>query len=304
VTESIDAYNQKRIGLEEVEINVNAPVRASFDPQTQAYTFDLPYLFLISRQDSESLYSLAPPRLAERDRYAADVIDHWDCKSVTAENVTYQFLICRTSTLPRNPAERNQNRAATFGASAYFILSDGKEASSSVKLSFNDANDTEHKIEDTSVKSLDVPPVRGDWEIPDPDEKLVDIARDDFRIRFNPQTWAGRIGAAEVLSARQLSSLTTFTPAAGADYCVWLPGAGNAVNRLLSNSGDPVAYLVTAHDRDGQSSTSIVFEMRTPNGLHLGTLQCFFPRASSAASIAFSRWISTVGSHLTLDVRP
>src|SRR5438093_10862137 len=51
VTESIEAYNQRRIGLDEVDVNVNAPVRAFFDPQTQAYTFDLPYLFLIRQED-------------------------------------------------------------------------------------------------------------------------------------------------------------------------------------------------------------------------------------------------------------
>jgi hypothetical protein len=82
VTESVQAFSLNKIGLDEVDVNVNAPVRASFDAQTLAYTFDLPYLFLISREDNESLYSLAPPRLAERQRNG--VID-WACKSVTAE---------------------------------------------------------------------------------------------------------------------------------------------------------------------------------------------------------------------------
>ena len=56
VTESIQAYNQKRIGLDEVDVNLNAPVRAVYDSQTQAYSFDLPYLFLVSRQDNENIY--------------------------------------------------------------------------------------------------------------------------------------------------------------------------------------------------------------------------------------------------------
>ena len=310
VTETIEAYNQRRIGLAEVEVNENAPVRAAFDPQTQAYTFDLPYLFLVDRQDNESVYSLDPPRLADRDRYATDVTDHWDCKSVTADAVTYQFLICRTTTAPRNAAVRSQVQAPTFGASAYFILSDGREASSSVKLTFNDANDTEHKIEDASIanpsdadNSLDArnPAV---WEAPDSDEKIVDLVRDEFRIGFAVSTWTGRIAAAAVLSGGRLSRLESSNPAAGADYCVWLPGAASAANRLLANdAGEPAAYSVTVHDRDGQS-TSIAFDMRTPAGLHMGTLECFFPRASSAASIDFRRWTSIVGEHLTLEVRP
>ena len=69
-----------------VEVNVNAPVRASFDSRSSAYSFDLPYLFLIKQDEGGGdLYSLDPPRLADRQRYATDVIDHWDCKSVTGE---------------------------------------------------------------------------------------------------------------------------------------------------------------------------------------------------------------------------
>src|SRR5206468_6352600 len=118
-------------------------------PQSRAYSFDLPYLFLVREQDKERLYSLDPPTLMDRYKYVTDVVDHWDCKSVYADNVTYEFLICRTTSLPRNPAERNQSRPA-FGASAYFILSDGKEASSSVKLMFGDSGGPRQPGEDAS----------------------------------------------------------------------------------------------------------------------------------------------------------
>src|SRR5207249_9589469 len=159
-------------------------------PQTQAYTFDLPYLFLIRQEDSEGVYSLDPPRLADRDRYSGDVTNHWECKSVTADAVTYQFLICRTTTLPRNTAARSQSRPV-FGASAYFILSDGKEASSSVKLTFNDANDTTHPVDDANGSNRSDGPggnslnlqAAAIWEVPDSDEKIVDLERDEFRIR-------------------------------------------------------------------------------------------------------------------------
>ncbi len=305
VTESVEAYNRGRIDLEEVVVNVNTAVGASFDVQTQAYTFDLLYLFLVSRQDSENLYSLEPPRLAERARYATDVISHWDCKSVIAEAVTYQFLICRTTTVPRKPAARSRGQAETFGASAYMILSDGKEASSSVKLTFDDANDAKHIVEDASASKT--PEISGPatWELPDSDEKLVDLGRDEFRLRFNSKTWSGRMAAPEVLSERKLSSLESSSPPAGANYCVWLPGDASSAGLLLANDPlEPVAYSMTAHDQDGQSSTSIVFDVRSAAGVHLGTLQCVFPRISSAASIAFGRWTSIVGDHLTLEVRP
>src|SRR5262249_23577641 len=157
---------------------------------------------------------------------------------------------------------------------AYFILSDGKEAASSVRLSFSDANDAQHTIEDNSV-AVPEPPRVAAWESPDADEKLLDVLREEFRIRFAPQTWTGRIGAAQVLSGRQISSLDSAKPAAGADYCVWLPG-GSAAQSLLTDS-PAVQYSVGARDADSQSSTSINFNLLAQNGAHLGSLQCSFP---------------------------
>ena len=305
VGETIDLFNQGRIPLEEIEVNVNAPVRAGFNAETGAYSFDLPYLFLVSRQDDETLYSLSPPRLAERTKYATDVLDHWDCKSVTAENVTYQFLICRTTTMPRNAAERSLYRAPMFGASAYFILSDGKEASSNVKLSFGDSNEADRRVVDAGLPAPEAEPERALWETPDSDEKLLDIARDEFRIRFNPQTWPSRITNAALLTVKQLSSLASGNPAEGADSCVWLPGSADTARRLLSaDPNEPVEYSVTARDRDTQSSTSITFEMKSAGGARFGALQCFFPRLPSAFGVTFGRWTSIVGPHLTIEVRP
>ena len=310
VTETVEAYSQRRIGFDEIAVNTNAPVRAVFDSETQAYRFDLPYLFLVSRQDDQSIYSLNPPELAERYRYATDVINHWDCKSVTAENVTYQFLICRTTTLPRIPAQRSQSRSV-FGASAYFILSDGKEASSSVKLSFDDADNAKHIVEDagatTLVSDLDSRhgPDSAAWEVPDSDEKLLDITRDEFRIRFSAQSWTGRIGAIQVLSAKRISSVESPSPAPGVDYCIWSPGGTAAAEQLLAaNSYERVTYTLTPHDQDARSPTSIIFNFNALAGGHLGRLECVFPRASSAAGISFDRWVSIVGDHLALEVRP
>jgi hypothetical protein len=305
VSESIDAFNQQRIGFNEIEVNVNAPVRATFDGRTQAYTFDLPYLFLVAEQDNQRVYSLEPPRLLGRNRYATEAIDHWDCKSVTADAVTYQFLICRTTTVSRDAALRAQR--ATFGASAYFILSDGKEASSSVKLSFTDVDNKERKVEDESPAAnpaaLDQTPAA--WEVPDTEEKLGDVLRDEFRLRFVPQSWTGHIGSAQILSARRLSSLASANASSDADSCVWLPGDAGSASRLLSNNpGEPIAYAITVRDNDGQSSTSVSLNIGTVAGLHLGTLQCFFPRTPSFASVTFGRWKSIVGDALTLEVRP
>jgi hypothetical protein len=296
VSETVEAFNNGRIGLDEVDVNVNAAVRASFDSQTQAYSFDLPYLFLVSHQDDGDIYSLSAPTLAGRDRYAIDVIDHWDCKSVTAENVTYQFLICRTTTQPRNRAARNAGYAA-FGASAYFILSDGKEASSNVKLSFTDDNDKEHNVVDTSTKEPDLPQPPATWEMPDPEEKLLDVLRDEFRIHFNPQTWTGRMGTSQVLSSQKLSSLDAYVAIPGVDSCVWLPSRATEVV-------DAASYVISVHEADARSPLSINFDLKSITGQQMGSLQCFFPRATSPLSITVARWTSVVGRNLALEVRP
>jgi hypothetical protein len=136
VTESIEAYNRRDIDLEKVDVNVNAPVNVAFDPRSLAYRFELPYLFLSGQRSSMKLYSLDAPTV--NDRYASDVTSGWDCKAVKSSDVTYRFLICRTATLPRT-LDRNERWSKAFGASAYFILSDGVETHTSVNLSFGTA---------------------------------------------------------------------------------------------------------------------------------------------------------------------
>lgn len=128
-------YNQQRIDLDKVDVTVNDPVPAVFSSRTSAYTFDLPYLFKTGREGTMNLYSfIAPDRNAA---YSTEVASRWECKSVSSSDVTYRFLICRANTLPLG-LRKNERWEPSFGASAYFILSDGMEAHASVKLSFDD----------------------------------------------------------------------------------------------------------------------------------------------------------------------
>jgi hypothetical protein len=139
VLESIDLYNNHDIRLEQIDINLNPPVDAVYDSRLQSYSFDLPYMFLRDYQDGMRLYSLTPAKISERDNYQRDVIDHWDCKSVREKDVTYQFLICRV-TLAYVTSLRSGARKVPFGAAAYSILSDGKQASAKVRYSFEDSS--------------------------------------------------------------------------------------------------------------------------------------------------------------------
>ena len=144
----IEAYNRQELDLNQIDVTVNDPVNAGLDPQTMALTFDLPYLFLTGRRGSMNIYSLMAPD--RNSAYASDMTSRWECKSVSSKDVTYRFLICRTSTVPRSPARRNEKWVPAFGASAFFILSDGTEAQSSVNLSFGDET---HPSEKPAEKS-------------------------------------------------------------------------------------------------------------------------------------------------------
>jgi hypothetical protein len=139
VDPSLKAYQHGEIGFADIQVKSNAPVVASFEKETQAYTFDLPYLYRVSEPDASPLYALSPRSMS--DRYASDVINRWECKSVVAEDLTYRFLICRTSLFPRNTPRSGGNVRIPYGLSAFSILSDGQEATSSVSLTFGNTTD-------------------------------------------------------------------------------------------------------------------------------------------------------------------
>src|SRR5262249_27886491 len=147
-------------------------------------------------------------------------------------------------------------------------------------------------------------PPPAQWEVPESDEKLLDLTRNEFRIRFSAEPWNGRIASAQVLSGQRLTSLESSNTTPGADYCIWLPGV-SSVRTLLSDQQDAtIVYGLGIHDQDAQSSTSLSFEFNTSTGDHLGTLKCVFPHTSSAPSVAYGRWTSIVGDLLKFEIRP
>jgi hypothetical protein len=311
IGDGIEAYNQKRIDFDQIDINVNDPVNAVFDSRTMALTFELPYLFLTGHERSGSTYSFIAPN--RNSAYASDVTSRWACKAVSSNDVTYRFLICRTSTAPRNAGARNRNWEPAFGASAFFILSDGSEATTSVNLSFGDGSRRVEGLPETgSARPAPGRPTlgrtgavkrTGNWETADANAKVVEAARDGFRLRFSNQTWAGKIAAPELLSDQKMSSLPQNRPPEGMDYCVWNPDDADLVGRLLANPPDPdVVHSLGTLGKSSQSAASIFFDFKTGPGVRIGRLQCYFPRAQSAAEISVDRWVSIVGGHLTLEI--
>jgi hypothetical protein len=150
---SIEELKQRRIKLDEVDITVNDPVDAVMNPQTMAYTFELPYLFLTKERGSKRVYSyVAPDRNAA---YATDMTSRWECKTAASEDVTYRFLICRVSIFPQGMLARNKkSEERPFGSAAFYILSDGTEAQTSVHLTFGDGTQSKEPKE----KATETPP--------------------------------------------------------------------------------------------------------------------------------------------------
>jgi hypothetical protein len=139
VDQSLKANREGLIPFDEIKIRVNAPVTGHFEKRTEAYAFDLPYLYRVSGTNTYPLYALSPRTLS--DEYAPEAVNRWECKAVTAEDVTYRFLICRTTLLSRRFTTVNDNAKTAYGMSAFSILTDGQEASTSVKLTFGDDTD-------------------------------------------------------------------------------------------------------------------------------------------------------------------
>jgi len=303
VDESIRAYQERRINFREIEVNENAPVTAAVDSQTEAYTFDLPYLFRTTDKNGDRVYTLNPARLS--DRYASDVINRWECKSVIADDVTYQFLICHTTLVPRDAVSGNRGRNASFGASAYSILSDGKEASSTVRLTFGDQPVSTGEPGGTpsspSASTLHQRPTEErTWRPVAPQARLIDIGQREFRLRFNAEMWKGRVDRPQFIADGILANGGA-APPRNKDYCTWRPGARGGANQLLDTSNSDTVLHSLEFRKEARSATSTVFQMESDAGLALGVLQCFFPKTQTPEEITVGMWLSTVGSNIGLE---
>jgi hypothetical protein len=300
VEESYHRFEDGRIRFDQIDVNVNAPVSATFDPATQAYTFELPYLYRTTR-DGEQVYTLFPRYL--NDTYASDVMNHWDCKAVTADDLTYQFLICRTNLLPRSGRGRSNQGSPSFGSLAYSILSDGKEASSSVKLSFGtdvtaDRPEERRPAQPATDNPAPAPAANRTWRAAGAQSRLSEVGLSEFRLRFNPDVWKGKIDRIQFIADGMIANFTV--PPRNKDYCQWRP-------RNLAQGGqllDPSKAESTVHTLEFRKDPQAIiatFNMESDSGASLGSLQCSFSQAQTPGDIAVARWISISGSTISLE---
>jgi hypothetical protein len=306
VTESVQQYQQGKIKFSQIVINDNDPVSVSFDSTSGAYTFQLPYVYSERKNGTDIVYTLTPPRTTSTPE--AGVAIEFRCKAINDADLTYRFLLCRSRVVNRDGRFREDS--PSLGSAAYYILSDGKEASSSVKLDFG------REAEPSASTSPEAPPRRTEdrgrfpqpakspqiaWQPAAPAARLSLIADDEFKLIFNKQTWMGRIDKPQMIADGNLSAFaSTRADARNKQYCTWRPGPPAQVNQLLEpNATDTFGYSLSFRKDTVLSST---FEIQGDNGI-AATLQCYFPQSQTPADLTISRWLSIVGKQIELDVR-
>ena len=133
----VNSYRQGKIGLDQIDLIENDPVKVRMNSKTKACVFELPYLFL-KNEGTERLFSFNPPD--RKSAYDLNVSSLWECKSVLSKDVTYYFMICRVSTVQRNKGLRSAGEPEVEDR-AFFILSDGVEARTSMKMTLDENAD-------------------------------------------------------------------------------------------------------------------------------------------------------------------
>ena len=274
VRDSVAAYNASQIEFDRIAFKVNPGVKATFESRSRAYTFELPYLYPTGIRDNT--YTLVPQNASMK--LATDVTNRWECKAVKSADVTYRFLLCRTSIVPRNRSVRNAAEDK-IGKSAYVLLTDGREAHATLTL---------------QTGSPEAPASRPIGRT----AKVIDLSLQDFLLRFPGASWDTRIESTAILADGQFQTAGFVAPA-GKDYCEWKPQS--PATALLVNDGErALKFYLSIGDVNGPGFAS--FEARTPANFRLGTFKCFFP-SESIVNIDLNRLSAVVGEHLGVEQR-
>jgi hypothetical protein len=276
IRESLDAYNSGKIEFSKIAFRINPAVPAEFDARIRQYGFELPYLYVTGRRNNTNHYSLVPPDSSIKQ--TEEVTNRYDCKAVKADDVTYRFAICRTVIVPRNSALRSQAEAVR-GTSAYVILTDGKEAVSTVSLSFAGSVPKD-------------PP----GKVP---SKVMDLSRTPFRLVFPRAAWEASIDSVMIVAGGRLH-FPESAPTAKGDYCEWIPQSP-ATARLVNDTDKTIRYLLDIANRNGTTGATASFEARTPDNYRLGTLRCFFAEAETSYDVDIARLTAIFGEQITLE---
>jgi len=300
-----ESYNQFRKGtipISKVAVRDNAPVSVFFDRSTNSYTFQLPFLYAEGASRAETTYTLTPPTAGSKPE--AGLVEEFRCKAISDADLTYRFLLCRTALVNLNATNSKQRIPDSPGSWAYYIFSDGREASSTVNLSFENAP----PVSKTAGSERDVsPPTRNAeevWDAVPPQSKLVDVGNGEFRLRFDPSAWTGRIGKPQLIESRTISALTAGSALLRTKgNCVWQPVSATQADRLLAGTPGFETLYTLGFQKQVSSGISVSFDMDSSGSGRIGSLQCYFPQSQTPADVTVGQWNSIVGSNVVIEAR-
>jgi hypothetical protein len=302
IKESYDQVRKGTIPISKVAVRDNPPVSVFFDKSTNSYTFQLPFLYAEGASRAETTYTLMPPTAASKPE--AGLADEFRCKAVSDADLTYRFLLCRTALVNLNaPTNSKQRIPDSPNSWAYYIFSDGREASSSVNLLFENAP----QVPKTATPEPDLSPaVRNAdeiWNAVPPQSGLVDVGNGEFRLRFDPATWAERIGKPQLIEGRTVSALTAgSTPLRKQGNCVWQPASATQASRLLASVPSLETLYTLAFQKQASSGISVSFDIEGSSG-RIGRVECYFPQSQTPADVTVGQWSSIVGSTIVIEAR-
>jgi hypothetical protein len=224
------------------------------------------------------------------------------CKTINDDDLTYRFLLCRTAFVNLNAANSKERIPNSPNSWAYYIFSDGREASSTVNLSFKDMPTVPKTAEPQSAAPTPAPSADTQWEAVQPQSRLVDVGDREFRLRFDPAIWTPRIGKPQLIENSAVSPFAVgSTPSRTRDNCVWQPVAPTQANRLLAGIEGETLFTLGFQKR-GSSGISVSFDADGSAG-RIGSLQCYFPQSQTPADVTVRQWNAIVGSNIVLEVR-
>jgi hypothetical protein len=313
IEESFEQYRKGAIPLAKVAVRDNPPVSVIFDRATNSYTFQLPYLYTVGPTRAETTYTLVPPTAASRPE--SGLTDEFRCKAINDADLTYRFLLCRTTLVNLNAANSKERTSDSPNSRAYYIFSDGREASSSVNLSFENAPPaptTEKAERDVPVPTpvpvpAPVPARSADeaWVPVPPQSKLVDVGNNEFRLRFDLATWTGRIGKPQLIENRTVSAFTAGSaPTRPPGNCVWRPVSAIQAERLLNKLPDGETLFTLGFQKRSSSGISVSFDIDSSGNGPVGNLQCYLPQSQTPTDVTVGHWSSIVGSNIVIEARP
>lgn len=317
IKESFNQYRKGGIPLSKVAVRDNPPVSVIFDRATNSYTFQLPFLYAEGKSREETTYTLEPPTSGSRPE--AGLADEFRCKAISDTDLTYRFLLCRTALVNLNAVNSKDRMPDSPNGWAYYILSDGREASSTVNLSFENAPPAPkaEKPERDAPVAPPAPAPRPSPPRPEPENnvvawtavpsqsKLVDVGNSEFRLRFDPAAWTGRIQKPQSIERGIISAAAAGSASARTQgNCAWRPASPAQANRLLDNATDGEILFTLGFQKRAASGISVTFDVDSSSNGTVGSLQCYFPQSQTPADVTAGQWNSIVGSNIAIEARP